>query len=67
MTEVTDSIDRKSALEIHKSKFQIQNFIQPPELEVVNMTKRFGTMTALDNFSMTLKPGVFWVWGDNKN
>ncbi len=23
------------------------------------MTKRFGTMTALDNVSMTLKPGTF--------
>ncbi|MCL1470293.1 ABC transporter ATP-binding protein [Argonema antarcticum] len=32
---------------------------KPPELEVVNMTKRFGTMTALDNVSMTLKPGTF--------
>jgi simple sugar transport system ATP-binding protein len=59
MTEVTDSIDRKSALETQNSKFKTQNFIQPPELEVVNMTKRFGTMTALDNFSMTLKPGTF--------
>jgi len=59
MTEVTDSIDLKSALETQNSKFKTQNFIQPPELEVVNMTKRFGTMTALDNFSMTLKPGTF--------
>lgn len=33
--------------------------IQPPELQVVNMTKRFGTITALDNVSMTLKPGTF--------
>ncbi|HEY9651547.1 MAG TPA: ABC transporter ATP-binding protein [Coleofasciculaceae cyanobacterium] len=32
---------------------------KPPELEVVNMTKRFGTMTALDNVSLTLKPGTF--------
>lgn len=32
---------------------------KPPELEVVNMTKRFGTMTALDNVSMHLKPGTF--------
>ncbi|MFB2919914.1 MULTISPECIES: ABC transporter ATP-binding protein [Aerosakkonema] len=32
---------------------------KPPELEVVNMTKRFGSMTALDNVSMTLKPGTF--------
>ena len=31
----------------------------PPELETVNMTKKFGTFTALDNVSMTLKPGTF--------
>lgn len=35
------------------------NTLQPPELEVVNMTKRFGTMTALDNVSLHLKPGTF--------
>src|SRR6476646_3117367 len=33
--------------------------LQPPELEVVNMTKRFGHLTALENVSMTLKPGSF--------
>ncbi len=32
---------------------------KPPELEVVNMTKRFGTFTALDNVSLHLKPGKF--------
>jgi general nucleoside transport system ATP-binding protein len=32
---------------------------QPPDLEVVNMTKRFGSLTALDNVSMHLKPGTF--------
>lgn len=31
----------------------------PLELEVVNMTKRFGAMTALDSVSMMLKPGTF--------
>ena len=31
----------------------------PPELATVNMTKRFGNFTALDNVSMTLKPGTF--------
>lgn len=35
------------------------NNLSPPELAVVNMTKKFGTMTALDNVSMTLKPGSF--------
>ncbi|WP_009632800.1 ABC transporter ATP-binding protein [Synechocystis sp. PCC 7509] len=35
------------------------NNLIPPELAVVNMTKKFGTMTALDNVSMTLKPGSF--------
>lgn len=31
----------------------------PPDLEVVNMTKRFGAMTALDRVSLHLKPGTF--------
>jgi simple sugar transport system ATP-binding protein len=31
----------------------------PPDLEVVNMTKKFGAMTALDNVSLHLKPGTF--------
>jgi len=32
---------------------------KPPELEVLNMTKKFGTMIALDNVSLKLKPGTF--------
>ncbi|HTL88108.1 MAG TPA: ABC transporter ATP-binding protein [Leptolyngbya sp.] len=31
----------------------------PPLLEVQEMTKRFGTFTALDRVSMALKPGTF--------
>lgn len=31
----------------------------PPELEVVNMTKQFGSFTALDNVSLTLRSGSF--------
>lgn len=31
----------------------------PPELEIVNMTKRFGSLVALDQVSMSLKPGTF--------
>jgi simple sugar transport system ATP-binding protein len=31
----------------------------PPALEIVEMTKRFGSFTALDGVSMTLKPGTF--------
>lgn len=31
----------------------------PPLLEVREMTKRFGTFTALDHVSLTLKPGTF--------
>ncbi|HEY9740192.1 MAG TPA: ATP-binding cassette domain-containing protein, partial [Coleofasciculaceae cyanobacterium] len=52
MTEVVDSLTKISKHNIHTSP-------KPPELEVVNMTKRFGTFTALDNVSMTLKPGTF--------
>lgn len=33
--------------------------IKPDDLKVVNMTKRFGTFTALDTVSMHLKPGTF--------
>jgi simple sugar transport system ATP-binding protein len=52
MTEVVDSLTKNSKHNTHTS-------LKPPELEVVNMTKRFGTFTALDNVSMTLKPGTF--------
>lgn len=31
---------------------------RPPQLEVVEMTKRFGAFTALDQVSLTLKPGT---------
>jgi general nucleoside transport system ATP-binding protein len=37
----------------------IRSIVRPPELEVVNMTKQFGALVALDNVSMTLKPGTF--------
>ena len=31
----------------------------PPELKVVNMTKRFGSLVALKDVTLTLKPGTF--------
>ncbi|MEO1069483.1 MAG: ATP-binding cassette domain-containing protein, partial [Cyanobacteria bacterium J06638_6] len=30
----------------------------PPELKVMNMTKRFGTLVALNDVTLTLKPGT---------
>jgi simple sugar transport system ATP-binding protein len=36
-----------------------QSAIAPPDLEVVNMTKRFGSLVALDNVSMKLRSGTF--------
>ncbi|PSB04475.1 ABC transporter ATP-binding protein [filamentous cyanobacterium CCP2] len=36
-----------------------ETLIAPPELEVVNLTKRFGTFTALDRVSMKVAPGRF--------
>ncbi len=32
---------------------------RPPDLQVNNMTKQFGSLTALENLSMHLKPGSF--------
>ena len=31
----------------------------PPELEIVNMTKKFGSFVALENVSLKMKPGAF--------
>ncbi|WP_416672200.1 ABC transporter ATP-binding protein [Egbenema bharatensis] len=36
-----------------------ETLIAPPELEVINLTKRFGTFTALDRVSMKVAPGRF--------
>ncbi len=32
---------------------------EPPRLELVNLVKRFGPMTAVDHISMKLEPGTF--------
>lgn len=52
MTEVVDSPVERSMLDSHSD-------LKPPELKVVNMTKQFGSLTALDAVSLTLKPGTF--------
>ncbi|MBW4578921.1 MAG: ABC transporter ATP-binding protein [Tildeniella nuda ZEHNDER 1965/U140] len=52
MTEVADPLTHTSTNNAHA-------LIGPPDLEVVNMTKRFGSFTALENVSMKLKPGTF--------
>lgn len=52
MTNVVTSTD-------HLVIDEIQNLTQPPDLEVVNMTKRFGSLVALDNVSLHLKSGTF--------
>jgi general nucleoside transport system ATP-binding protein len=36
-----------------------ENVKLPPDLEVVNMTKRFGSLVALDQVSLKLQPGTF--------
>lgn len=39
---------------------------QPPELEVYNLTKRFGSLTALDQVSIKIRPGtVHALLGEN--
>ncbi|MBD2040156.1 ABC transporter ATP-binding protein [Microcoleus sp. FACHB-672] len=52
MTQIADTFTQESA-------GRTQQSIPPPELEVVNMTKQFGKMVALDNVSLHLKPGTF--------
>jgi len=52
MTEVADTLTHHSTNNAHALS-------GPAELEIVNMTKRFGTFTALENVSMKLKPGTF--------
>jgi simple sugar transport system ATP-binding protein len=64
MTEATESL-------IQNSKSKLQYSEPPPELEVVSMTKQFGTFTALDNVSLHLKTGNFSClaggkWGGEK-
>lgn len=40
--------------------------ITPPELQVINMTKRFGGLVALDNVSLLLRPGtIHALLGEN--
>jgi ABC-type uncharacterized transport system ATPase subunit len=46
---MTTATEKLSTVEIEK----------PPELEVISMTKRFGSLVALDNVSLHLKPGTF--------
>ncbi|MGA7933833.1 MAG: ABC transporter ATP-binding protein [Kovacikia sp.] len=41
------------------SMTDVHSAIAPPDLEVVNMTKRFGTFTALEDVSMKLRPATF--------
>ncbi|HBL11516.1 MAG TPA: ABC transporter ATP-binding protein [Cyanobacteria bacterium UBA11162] len=52
MTDVANPLTQNS-------KVRPQISPTPPDLEVVKMTKRFGTLTALENVSMHLKPGTF--------
>lgn len=46
---MTTATEKLSTVEIEK----------PPELEVISMTKRFGSLVALDNVFLHLKPGTF--------
>jgi general nucleoside transport system ATP-binding protein len=44
---------------ITTSKINVTQTAAPPELKITGMTKRFGQLVALDNVSLTLKPGTF--------
>lgn len=51
MTEVADTVTQ-AMNDRHSS-------VAPPDLEVVNMSKHFGSLIALDTVSMRLKPATF--------
>ncbi len=38
---------------------RLDSLVKPPELQATGMTKHFGTLVALDNVSLHLKPGSF--------
>jgi ABC-type uncharacterized transport system ATPase subunit len=42
-----------------KLNHQNYNLSSPPDIELVNITKRFGSLLALDQVSVKLKPGKF--------
>ncbi|MCU0568285.1 MAG: ABC transporter ATP-binding protein [Oculatellaceae cyanobacterium Prado106] len=44
---------------ITSPSLNVSTIAAPPELQIVNMTKRFGSLVALDNVSLNLKPGTF--------
>lgn len=52
MAEVIPSVHQGSVSELDAA-------IAPPDLEVVNMSKRFGSLVALDQVSLHVKPGTF--------
>jgi simple sugar transport system ATP-binding protein len=51
MTELANPISLETA-DVHDS-------VSPPELEIAEMSKHFGSLIALDNVSMRLKPATF--------
>ncbi len=54
MAEVANPIDQ-----VDQAMPTMIHAAAPPDLEVVNMTKRFGSLVALDNVSLHLKPATF--------
>ena len=56
--EITTEL-AQSQLITEASENSLTTPVNPPSLELINITKKFGSLTALDQVSLHLKPGTF--------
>ncbi len=55
MTDAADTV----TMEDWTSRPPVSGVLKPPDLEIVQMSKHFGSLVALDQVSLHLKPGTF--------